>query len=559
MVNPFEGEPELQDSFEFLGTIGSGGMGVIYKARMHSLNKLVAIKMVHQHLVFDDTLRRFQIEAQATAKLSHPGIVKLVDFSATTKGQPFIIMDLVDGENLSQLLSREGHLSKDRFIKIFSQVCDALSHAHKRGVLHRDLKPSNIMIRPNDEIRLMDFGIAKIVGDSETMSQNLTKTGEAIGSPIYMSQEQARGAKVDQRSDLYSLGCVMYEALSGTPPFVGGTPIDTMLMHLNDDVMPLREASLGLNIDPALESLVMALLKKSPEERCQSADEAAKILNKAGQAPAETRLADVVSHTKNQPKSPNISGNHNHLIWIAGILILGISTFAIMMLVGKHELEAPPKFISTIATINAQKPSNESTTSDSTSGTTTTTGATAEGDDTKTKAAKADYPPVPEMIEEYLMANKTELNLSEMVKLRQEPLKESDFTSIAGGIRIRDLDLAGCGVKDAWLKKLNPLKLEILDLSENPEIKNPTSVQQQKTLRKLSLDHTSVGADAIKMISHLPKLETLSLSRTSIRPSDLKPLQASHLEELNLHACRNLSKEDISSLRKKLPNCKVMD
>ena len=125
----------------------------------------------------------------------------------------------------------------------------------------------------------------------------------------------------------------------------------------------------------------------------------------------------MVSHTKNQPKSPNISGNHNHLIWIAGILILGISTFAIMMLVGKHELEAPPKFISTIATNQCpKKPSNESTTSDSTSGTTTTTGATAEGDDTKTKAAKADYPPVPEMIEEYLMANKTELNLSEMVQ-----------------------------------------------------------------------------------------------------------------------------------------------
>ena len=114
-------------------------------------------------------------------------------------------MDLVDGENLSQLLSREGHLSKDRFIKIFSQVCDALSHAHKRGVLHRDLKPSNIMIRPNDpEIRLMDFGIAKIVGDSETMSQNLTKTGEAIGSPIYMSQEQARGAKVESNAQTYT-------------------------------------------------------------------------------------------------------------------------------------------------------------------------------------------------------------------------------------------------------------------------------------------------------------------------------------------------------------------
>ncbi len=163
------------------------------------------------------------------------------------------------------------------------------------------------------------------------------------------------------------------------------------------------------------------------------------------------------------------------------------------------------------------------------------------------------------MIEEQLNAHKTELDVSAIASVRQEPLTESDFTSIAAGIRIRDLDLAGCGVKDEWLKRLNPLKLEILDLSENSGIKNPTALQQQKTLRKLSLDHTAVGAEAIKMISRLPKLERLSLSRTSIRPADLDPLQASHLQELNLHACPNLSKDDISSLQKRLPNCTVTD
>jgi len=199
------------------------------------------------------------------------------DFGVTESGQPYMVMDFVDGKTLSEVISRDGQLSQERFLRIFSQVCEALAHAHKRGVLHRDLKPSNIMLvrtfEGEEEVRIMDFGIAKLVGDTSERAQALTKTGEAVGSPLYMSPEQARGHKTDLRTDLYSLGCVMYECITGSPPFVGKSALDTMLMHMNDKPLSIRQASLGKIVDPRVERVVIKLLEKNPDERYQKMDD----------------------------------------------------------------------------------------------------------------------------------------------------------------------------------------------------------------------------------------------------------------------------------------------
>jgi serine/threonine protein kinase len=264
-------------NYEFLESIGEGGMGVIYKARHRHLNKVVAIKTLHSHLTNADLIKRFEIEGKAASMLSHPNIIGVHDFGLTQTGQPYMIMDYVHGQTLSDALRQFGTIPLNQFIPIFLQVCDALSHAHKRAVLHRDVKPSNIMLVSNQrsgfDVRIMDFGIAKLMNESETGAQNLTKTGDAIGSPIYMSPEQARGSKMDHRSDLYSLGCVMYECLSNSPPFCGNTALDTMMMHIDTKPLPISQASMGQVIDRRLEQVVMRLLEKDPADRYQSMDE----------------------------------------------------------------------------------------------------------------------------------------------------------------------------------------------------------------------------------------------------------------------------------------------
>ena len=248
-------------------------MGVVFKARQIAINKFTAVKLMHAHLVSPESLARFQAEARTSAMLDHPYIVRVQDFGMTNSKRPYMVMDFIEGQTLSENIQQSGPLSSRRFFRLFSQICDALSHAHKHSVMHRDIKPSNIMLVTNDdgeeEIRIMDFGIAKVHGDTTSSANQLTRTGETVGSPLYMSPEQSRG-QADTRSDLYSLGCVMYECLSGAPPFSGGSTLDTMLAHVNECAPPLHERA--PNVDSRIEPIVMKLLEKDPADRYQSMD-----------------------------------------------------------------------------------------------------------------------------------------------------------------------------------------------------------------------------------------------------------------------------------------------
>ncbi len=264
-------EPAFQNKYAFIGPVAAGGMGVVFKARQLAINKLTAVKLMHAHLVSPESLARFQAEARTSAMLDHPYIVRVQDFGMTNSKRPYMVMDFIEGQTLSENIQQSGPLSSRRFFRLFSQICDALSHAHKHSVLHRDLKPSNIMLVTNDdgeeEIRIMDFGIAKILGDTTSSANQLTRTGETVGSPLYMSPEQSRG-QADTRSDLYSLGCVMYECLSGAPPFSGGSALDTMLAHVSECAPPLHERA--PNVDSRIEPIVMKLLEKDPADRYQT-------------------------------------------------------------------------------------------------------------------------------------------------------------------------------------------------------------------------------------------------------------------------------------------------
>ncbi len=258
--------------------LGSGGMGSVYRVESIESGKNFALKFLHKQQTNDTTWRRFENEIRAANKLDHPNLIKVYESGLLPDGQPYFIMDLVHGESLSQLLKRKGRLPLEKALKIFIQVGFALSYAHSNGVIHRDIKPSNIMIHSPDGdttmgaiVKVVDFGIAKLTGHDGINQQTLTKTGEIFGSPIYMSPEQCMGMAVDQRSDLYSLGCVIYEALTGAPPLSGDTALATMIKHQSEEALSLKEASMGIEFPEMIEKLVAKLLAKDPRDRYQSA------------------------------------------------------------------------------------------------------------------------------------------------------------------------------------------------------------------------------------------------------------------------------------------------
>ncbi|CAN5375871.1 hypothetical protein BH10CYA1_BH10CYA1_20570 [soil metagenome] len=250
--------------------LGDGGMGTVYRCRDLVLGRIVALKFLHPHLVMTNKwLMRFQQEAKAIGRLEHPNIIKINHFAADDDC-PFLVMDYIKGESLSEVLTSNGAMDSARALKILIQVADALAHAHKNNVIHRDLKPSNIVILDgtDDFVKILDFGIAKI--EEATTTPNLTQTGEIFGSPAYMSPEQCIGKNVDARTDQYSLGCVLYECLTGSPPFVSTSAMELMMHHISDAPQSLRESSLGKHFSKDLEKLLQRLLAKEPSQRFES-------------------------------------------------------------------------------------------------------------------------------------------------------------------------------------------------------------------------------------------------------------------------------------------------
>jgi serine/threonine protein kinase len=269
----------LAGKYEVLSEIDRGGMSIVYKAKHQLMDRIVAIKVLQSQLVNDQTSKkRFQQEAQAASCLTHPNVIGIYDFGiAESTAQPYIVMDYLVGDSLAKIVKQDNHLEERRAVRVFLQACDALEHAHKKGVLHRDLKSSNIMLveieGKRDIVKVVDFGIAKFMPSSGKQPQNLTQTGEIFGSPIYMSPEQCVGQNLDSRSDIYSMGVLMYEALTGLPPLLGDTIVDTMQMHVSTKPSTFQEIRPDLRIPKELESVVLKALEKSPNARFQSMQE----------------------------------------------------------------------------------------------------------------------------------------------------------------------------------------------------------------------------------------------------------------------------------------------
>jgi serine/threonine-protein kinase len=274
---------KLQGRYLLHDEVAAGAMGTIYSATDERLGRQVAVKIPRAELRSEENfLERFRREALAAASLSHPNVASVFDYGEEN-GQPFIVMELVNGRDLARILT-EGPLAAERAIWIASQVCSALQHAHGIGIVHRDVKPGNVIVceEEGDRVKVTDFGIAHATGD-----MTLTATGSLFGTPQYLSPEQAQGERATSRSDIYSLGIVLFEMLTGQPPFVGDNAVTVALRHVNEEIP--APSSINPKLSPELDALVANATAREPGQRFATAEEMVAALNSLGTgAPQET-------------------------------------------------------------------------------------------------------------------------------------------------------------------------------------------------------------------------------------------------------------------------------
>jgi beta-lactam-binding protein with PASTA domain/tRNA A-37 threonylcarbamoyl transferase component Bud32 len=285
----------LGDRYELEGVVGRGGMAEVYRARDIRLDRVVAIKTLRADLARDQVFQaRFRREAQSAASLNNPSIVAVYDTGedmSTGVPVPYIVMEYVDGRTVRDLLIEGHRLLPERALEIISGVLRALEYSHQAGIVHRDIKPGNVMVTRNGDVKVMDFGIARAMSDSQA---TMTQTAQVIGTAQYLSPEQARGERVDSRSDLYSTGCLMYELLTGRPPFTGDSPVAIAYQHVREN--PIPPSRVDPTIPPWADAIVLKAMAKSPNDRYQTAAEmqadiqrAASGMQVAAMAPPPTR------------------------------------------------------------------------------------------------------------------------------------------------------------------------------------------------------------------------------------------------------------------------------
>src|SRR5688572_4602157 len=271
--------------------IARGGMATVWKARDEVLARFVALKILDRDLAQDPAfLERFRTEALAAARLAHPNIVQTYDTGEDEGGHHFIVMEYCPGGTLQDLVKREGALPPERAVALVAHICDAIAYAHRHEVVHRDIKPGNVLVGIDGSVKVGDFGIAK----AAFASKDVTTTGKILGTVTYLSPEQARGEEPDGRSDIYSLGVVLFELLTGRPPFEAESPVATAMHHLKSE--PPGPRAVKGNIPRALDAVVLRSLEKDPDARFSTADEMRRALESAC-APSGTAAFEPAHRT----------------------------------------------------------------------------------------------------------------------------------------------------------------------------------------------------------------------------------------------------------------------
>jgi serine/threonine-protein kinase len=329
----------LVERYELLEVLGRGGMGVVYRARDRVLDRVVAVKMLPLDRAQDPTaVARFEREARAAAALSHRNIVAVFDFGADAETR-FIVMEYLPGRSLAELVHEQGPIAVGQAVEIVAQVAEALAAAHAAGIVHRDIKPANVMVDDHGQVKVLDFGIARL-----TSGTSLTQTAMVIGSAAYLAPELIRGTSADARSDIYAIGCVLYELLAGQPPFTG--ELAAAVLHQHNTAPPAPLTRLNPAVPAALDGLVQSMLAKEPSDRPRDADAVISALSAVDVASAEgvatLPLGDAIAATRPleaptrvMPARPSTraaaSGSRTRGAFLAAsVLVLGLVLFLLL-------------------------------------------------------------------------------------------------------------------------------------------------------------------------------------------------------------------------------------
>jgi serine/threonine protein kinase len=472
----------ISGQYRVLAKLGSGGMSNVYLCKDILLKRVVAIKLLRFEISPECTSgKRFRREAQIVAMLDQPNIVKLYGLHFSEKQQPFIVMEAIDGESLQKVIEKSGRLKLTRTIKIVSQICSALSSAHALGVVHRDLKPSNIMVinagLHNESIKLLDFGIAKIVDDQRLRT---TRTGEVLGSPVYMSPEQALGQSVDEKSDQYSLGCLIFELLTGRPPFVCDNSLALMLAHVNQPPPSLSEVSLR-TFPLQIELAVAKLLEKNPADRFATIEDVG--LAFAGKTIPQQRFG------KRLRTIPFL---------VPSVITLALISLASFVALRTHV--DPPGQSKNIE--SHRVPRNLSN-------------------------------------EEIDIFNRLQSDpMTSSVDLTNKKISDLGMKALSGLRFVERVNLSGCyRLTDMGLKYLVGWPLRFLSVKGTQLTDDGMqAISSISTLESLDLSDTDVSNAGCRLLRRLSKLRALRLSRTSINGNALKSIaKLTDLEELLLN------------------------
>lgn len=599
--------------------LGSGSAGTVYLCNDRLLNKKVAIKLLTT--LTAEQLVAFQGEARAASKLNHPNVVKVLDFGVTAGGVPFMVMESVKGDDLAGILEKEGTISVTAALYIFGKVCDGLSEAHKQRVFHRDIKNSNILVGALDshqpDVRLIDFGVASVrsVGDSQT-EQGAT----LVGTPAYMSPDQALGKPYDARCEVYSLGCALFEALTGSPPFSADTALEIINKHAHEKPPKLADENPDVDFSEQLERVVAKCLEKKPGDRHQSMEELSRELNAA----ALSDLSESAGTREPESQKPAEPTSKNNLLigaFAATAIILLCSIWAVVSRLfstspttisssapgasKKHleggELVAPiipldaehfvrkkyngANYLISTGELTDADIAEISTQSDLEGAYILSENITGEGFNAVIPAPL-----------KYLDINNTPITdkgfeaISKITSLKSLALGDLDISAsqmemLSKLPALEKLDLANSHPSESAIAKLADFpKLQTLILS-NVQTTKPVDLAKLasnknlktldlayikfgaqslapleglSSLSKISFNGSDIGDSALPHIANLP-LDTVSLEKTKISGTGLQVLAKLHgLKHLNLRGCEKVGGEAIAKLEQALPDCSII-
>jgi serine/threonine protein kinase len=561
----------VAERYRIISTLGTGHYGVVYRAEDVSLQKEVALKMLNITDAGSTALLRFQKEARAAAKLKHTNIVTVLDFRLDDKNNFYLVLELIEGMSLRALIRSHGTLAPDECLPLFLQILSGLSHAHQSNVVHRDLNPNNILVdfrHPQQPIaKIVDFGLAFLTDED----QRLTREGVAVGTPEFMSPEQCHGQNIDARTDIYSFGCLMFDALTGRPPHQRDTVVDTIMCHVNIDAPTLEEACPGVVWPPQLSDIVARALKRDPDERFQSVDELADALRAI---PIEPHAVEV-EKKQETIKQPNTVTNHptsfrtflNSVPLSVVVAFTAIVAIAVVVVSFGNDIYDKIGSLQGIEHINkipadkianANKPGNRAVKRKSKSEPPKSEDAQSHADKVMCSLMAGGDPdntnPLDEVSESALLPTRGVAGSYDLFAGSHDAsMKLAEGRKYIAGLRVRN----PYGFQGPGLRYLKGLKIESLEIRKSAMTDQSLAENMpfMPKLRRLMLgSHPTLKGSYFKTLaSKMPELQSLDLGATGLNDEGLRQVKYfKKLEFLNIGKCHGLTGatlHELSSLK----------